>query len=204
MLKTRGEKEWTFVVRGEPLWERILTVVSPKYNNPRVAAVGVTVYAKCIPRFPAWKWKPGNITYTIRHESTITTRQIEISSWKSVRKFNLCLSECLIETHLICILCSPCTSTFSSVTAWRFLCLQFIHVSMQRYDSAAQRGCEGVPEWSVGGPFLSELHSPAAFNIHHSFLMSVQESSAATHFEDLILPLQRMSNMKKRFQVCAC
>lgn len=47
--------------------------------------------------------------------------------------------------------------------------LQFLHFLMQRYNRAALRGCESLPKPCVGGPFLSELHSPTAFNIHLSF-----------------------------------
>lgn len=68
---------------------------------------GASQYAKCIPWFPILKMKAWNITYTIRHESEITTCQIEISSWKSVWKFNLFSSTRLMETHLICILFPP-------------------------------------------------------------------------------------------------
>lgn len=136
----------------------------------------LTVYAKCIPGFPSWKWKPWNITYTIRHESTITTCQIEISSWKSVWKFNLFPSTRLMETHLICILFffplhfkNSFQIPFLSHSGCLTFFLQLLHVLMHRYNRAALRGCESLPKPCVGGPFLSELHSPAAFNIHHFF-----------------------------------
>lgn len=53
-----------------------------------------------------------------------------------------------------------------------FFSSRFLHFLMHGYNRAALRGCESLPEPRVGGLFfffLSELHSAAAFNIHHFF-----------------------------------
>lgn len=137
--------------------------------------------------------KVWNITYTIWHKSTITTCQIEISSWKSVWKFNLFSSTLLMEIHLICIL-------FSSLCFKNSLkipfpshsdCLQLLPFLMHRNNKAALRGCENLPKPCVGDPFLSELHSTATFNIHHIFLWYLSYYRLWSGL-DLILLLQRM------------
>lgn len=118
-----------------------------------------------------------NITYTIQHESATTTCQMEVSSWKCVWKFNLLSLPQMKQTHLICILVLF-PLHFKNSLQLRFpphsdcltFFLPFLHFIMHTCNRAALKGCESLPKSCVGGPFLSELHSQAAFNINHFFL----------------------------------
>lgn len=118
------------------------------------------------------KRKAWNITYSIRHKSSITPCQIEISSWNSI----YFLQHGWWKTLRICILKKRRKFKNSLQIPFPFpqwlpdiFLLQFRHFLMQRYTRAALRGCESLPKPCSEGPFLSELHSQAAFNIHIIF-----------------------------------
>lgn len=64
-----------------------------------------------------------------------------------------------------------CFRSSLSHSGWLTFFLPFLHFLMHTYNRAALKGCESLPKSCVGGPFLSELHSQAAFNINH-FLSS--------------------------------
>lgn len=130
------------------------------------------------------KRRAWNITYSIRHESRITTCQIQ----NQFLGFNLFFSTRLMEhphphpTKFAFSFFLPAFQKFTfiphplpTVTAWHYF-LQFLHFSMQRYNRATSRGCESFPKSCVGGSFLSELHSQES--IQHSYFFSPSDVSA--------------------------
>lgn len=122
--------------------------------------------------------KRGSVTYSIWHQSRLTTWQIKIISrnsiyflqrgWWKLLSFAFYLTPaphaCILKIHF----------KFPSPSHSACLTPPLLHFLMQRNNGAALRGCESLPKLCVGGPFLSGLHSQAAFNIH-SFFSDVSE-----------------------------
>lgn len=159
--------------------------------------------------------KAWNITYTIQHESMITTCKTEISSWKSVWKFNLFSSTRLMETHLICIyFFSPCISKIHlkfpsspTATAWLFFFLQFLHFLMQRYNRAALRGCESLPKPCVGGLFFCQNFTAQQHSTFITFFFVWCKCKIPQLLESLKIwscYCKECKIWKKPFQVCMC
>lgn len=147
--------------------------------------------AKCIPGVPSCKWKPRNIARTIRHASAITTCQTEI--------FQKCLHGNTPNLHFIF---SPAFEKIHfkfpsppTATSWHFSwcsCTSYCKTLIERH----WEGVKACQSSALEALFCQNFRA-AAFNIHHFFsLMWVQDTSATTDFEDLILLLQRMSNTK--------